>query len=199
MTRNLWLHSTKFDGSLHYRYPVRLVECSEKSLTTYCEPGVIMESYRGSRTLERHILSHFWLDQPYVLHVEWTRHWQPEYLYVDISTATSWIDGTIRYIDLDLDLILRYGSNAVHLDDVEEFETHRVLWSYPDDLVKDCWAAVEKVRGFLETVKEPFAHSMFAWRPAEPISVCETTCDCASAGPTAFGSTDRRDCLQRGS
>jgi protein associated with RNAse G/E len=171
MMNYLWLHSTKYDGSLHYRYPVRLVERSLERLTTYCEPGTTMESYRGSRIAERHILSLFWRDQSCVLHVEWTRQWQPEYLYIDITTGTSWVEGTIRYIDLDLDLILRQGSTAVQLLDVDEFETHRVRWGYPEDLVRSCWSAVEEVRSLLETGKEPFNPSMFAWRPGEPLRV----------------------------
>jgi protein associated with RNAse G/E len=167
MTSDLWLHSTKYDGTLHYRYPVRLVERSLERLTTYCEPGTPLESYRGSRIVERHILSLFWRDRSYVLHVEWTRQWQPEYLYIDITAGT--IDRTIRYIDLDLDLILRQGSTSAELVDVDEFETHRVSWGYPDDLVKSCWGAVEEVRSLLEMGKEPFTPSMFAWRPGEPL------------------------------
>jgi hypothetical protein len=99
---NLWLHSTKYDGSLHYRYPVRLVQRSDERLITYSEPGDPVESYRGLWTGEKHMLSLFWRERPYVLHVRWDSQWQPEFLYVDIATATSWLDGTIRYIDLDL-------------------------------------------------------------------------------------------------
>jgi hypothetical protein len=164
---NLWLHSTKYDGSLHYRYPVQLVQRLQQRLITYCGPGIAQESYRGSRMTTRHTLSLFWHDKPYVLHVEWNGKWEPEFLYVDITTATSWVDGTIRYIDMDLDLILRLGATEVHLDDADEFEEHRVKWGYPEELVKGCWAAVEEVRGLLKAGKEPFALSMFAWRPGE--------------------------------
>jgi protein associated with RNAse G/E len=166
---NLWLHSTKYDGSLHYRYPVQMVGQSEKCLITYYQPGGPMQSYRGSWTGSKHLLSFFWCDRPYVLHVRWDSQWQAEFLYVDIATATSWLDGTVRYTDMDLDLILRHGATAVDLDDADEFEMHRVAWSYPQELVHGCWAAVEEVRGFLKTGKEPFTPSMFAWRPGEPV------------------------------
>ena len=165
MTPHLELHSTKFDRSLHYRYPVKLVQYAERNLITYCAAGTTAESHRGPRTLERHILSHFWIDKPYVLHAEWNEDWQPDYLYVDITSATSWGDGTVRYIDLDLDLIQRHGSTAVYLDDADEFEIHRVLWEYPDELVKQCWDAVAEVRGLLETSSHPFSDSTFDWRP----------------------------------
>lgn len=169
-----WLHSTKYDGSLHYRYPVHVVDRSGERLVTVCHPGKPVKSYRGAWIGKRHILSHFWRRRPYVLHVVWDSNWSPEFLYVDIATAAQWRDGNVSYIDLDLDLIVRPGAAAVHLDDAEEFEAHRVLWNYPEDLVNACWTAVEEVRGLFETGKEPFALSMFAWRPGQPLN-CEST------------------------
>jgi uncharacterized protein len=174
---DLILHSTKYDGSPHYRYPVQLIQRSEDRLITYFQPGNPIESYRGSWTGTKHFLSFFWRNKPYVLHVRWHTDWRPEFLYVDIATATSWADGTVRYVDLDLDLIVRHGTNHVHLDDADEFETHRVKFSYPDDLVKGCWAAVEEVRGLFEAGKEPFAPSMHNWRPGAVLTVCGGTND----------------------
>ena len=168
---NLILHSTKYDGSPHYRYPVGLVHRSEERLVTFCAPGVPIESYRGAWTGSKHFLSFFWRDRPYVLHVRWDSGWQPEFLYVDIATATSWADGIIRYIDLDLDLILRHGTTAVHLDDADEFEAHRVRFGYPDELVRGCWAAAEEVRGLFAAGTKPFAPSLFNWRPGAPLIV----------------------------
>jgi protein associated with RNAse G/E len=168
---DLWLHSTKYDGSLHYRYPLTLVQRSNERLITYCAPGVPVQSHRGPSTATKHLLSLFWRDRPYVLHVRWDSQWQPEFLYVDIATATSWIDQTVRYIDLDLDLILRHNATSIHLDDEDEFEAHRFRWNYPDELVQRCWAAVQEVRRLLEMGKEPFAPTMFCWRPGQPLRV----------------------------
>ena len=99
-----------------------------------------------------------------------TAQWQPEFLYIDIATATDWNDEAVRYIDLDLDLILRPVWTSVHLDDADEFETNRVRWQYPAELVSGCWAAVAKVRGLLETGQPPFSASMFTWRPGSPLN-----------------------------
>jgi protein associated with RNAse G/E len=167
--RPFLMHSTKYDGSLHYRYPVQLVERSEDRLVTYCEPGIQIQSYRGSSVLKIHILSLFWRNRPYVLHFTWGPDRRPEKIYVDISTNTTWSDDTVGYIDLDLDLIGTHGSPSIHLVDVDEFEEHRQLWSYPEDLVQSCWAAVEEVRALLTSGKPPFAPSMFAWQPGQPV------------------------------
>jgi predicted RNA-binding protein associated with RNAse of E/G family len=141
---------------------------SPERLITFYEPGPPVESYRGNWNGKNHLLSYFWRQRPYVLHVLWDTYWEPKHLYVDIATGTDWADGIVRYVDLDLDLILRHGSTTVELDDEDEFETHRVRWNYPEALVKECWAAVEEVRRLLKAGDEPFAPTMFAWRPAKP-------------------------------
>ena len=162
-----WLNSTKYDGRLHYRYPVIPVRRSEESLVVYSHPGTPVESYRGSWARTKYVLSHFWREKPYVLHVEWDSEWQPSFLYVDIATAVDWDDETVRYIDLDLDLIRRHNSATTELDDEDEFEAHRAQWNYPESLVQDCWKAVEEVRDLLEREEEPFSSTMYSWRPAK--------------------------------
>jgi uncharacterized protein len=165
------LHSTKYDGSRHYRYPVELVERSADRLVTHCQPGTPIESYRGSWTGKKHFLSFFWKEKPYVLHIRWDTGWKPEFLYVDIATGTSWADGIIRYVDLDLDLIVRHGTAHVHLDDADEFESHRVRFGYPQKLVANCWSAVEEVRRLFAEGTKPFNPSLFDWRPGAPLNV----------------------------
>ncbi len=61
---NFLLHSTKYDGTLHYRYPVQLVQESKERLVTYTGPGIPVQSHRGSWTGTKHILSLFWRERP---------------------------------------------------------------------------------------------------------------------------------------
>jgi len=164
------LHSTKYDGSLHYRYAVREVERTAWRLVTYSSPGQAVESHRGPRTGTRNLLSFFVLDQPFVAHIGWDAAWQPLYVYVDISTATSWTADTVGYIDLDLDVIQSHGASAVVLDDEDEFDDRRVRWSYPEPLVQECWAAVAQVRSHFAQGLRPFSAAMFDWRPGAALT-----------------------------
>jgi uncharacterized protein len=166
----LLLHSTKYDGSLHYRYPVVEIQRTEDRLTTFLSPGFPVESYRGGWTSAKYFLSTFWIGRPYVLHVRWDSAWTPEFLYVDITTGTNWNDQLVQYVDLDLDLILRDGSPHIHLDDEDEFDANRVRWNYPPELVKTCRDATGEVRRLLGSGKKPFSTSMFAWRPGAPVN-----------------------------
>jgi len=166
--KQLFVHSTKFDGSLHYHYPVQEIERTGDLLITMTSPGYPVKSYRGEWIGKKRLLSFFWKNRPFVLHVRWEESWTPEFLYVDIAHETSWDDGVARYIDLDLDLILRDKSEEIHLDDEEKFEQHRVLWNYPPQLVSQCRDAVETVRRLLETGEPPFSTTVFSWRPGSP-------------------------------
>src|SRR5450432_477775 len=163
------MHSTKYDGSLHYRYRVQTIDRTDARLITFSEPGIPIESYRGSWARKHYLLSIFWIDRPYVLHVQWHKTWEPISLYTDIATGTNWRDGSVGYVDMDLDVILPHDSPKIILDDEDEFEEHRLLWKYPDDLVNRCRDAADEVRRLLEARQPPFTPAIFAWRPQQPL------------------------------
>jgi protein associated with RNAse G/E len=166
--KELLVHSTKYDGSLHYRYPVNELQRSDDLLITFTSPGYPVQSYRGEWIGKKRLLSFFWKNRPYVLHVRWEESWIPEFLYVDIAAETRWDDRVVRYIDLDLDLILRHESTSIHLDDEDEFEEHQVRWNYPPQLVAQCREAAVEVRKLLELGQPPFSTVLFSWRPGSP-------------------------------
>jgi hypothetical protein len=166
---DFFMHSKKFDGSPHYRYPVNVVERSDDRLVTYLQQDTAIESYRGSWKTKRHILGFFWLDRPFVLHVIWENEWEPKMLYVDIVTQTCWDDAMVQYVDMDLDVICSTDC-TVKIDDEDEFEEHRVLWKYPPELVQRCHDATSEVRRLFAEGKPPFTPKIFDWRPGLPLN-----------------------------
>ncbi len=167
----LWLHSTKYDGSLHYRHPLKVVEKSERRLITSISPGYPVESYRGKWNTKRNQLSVFWVDRPYVFHVIWEDDWQPKMLYTDIATGTKWEDGVVTYVDMDLDVFVKDGVPGIHLDDEDEVEEHGAKGGYRAELVRGCRDAVEEVRRLLEARELPFSTELFKWRPGEAVGI----------------------------
>jgi protein associated with RNAse G/E len=162
-------HSTKFDGRLHYRYAVRPIVHREDLLITYSAPGSPMESCRERRTTTMHMLAVFHLGRHYNLHVAWHEDWRPMMHYVDIATPATWHDGAVRYVDLDLDVIRGADTGEVKLDDADEFETHRVEWGYPPELVECCWRAADEVKSLFRDGIWPFDDSLYAWRPGQAV------------------------------
>jgi protein associated with RNAse G/E len=117
-----------------------------------------------------HMLAVFQAGRHYNLHVAWHPDWRPKMHYVNIATPATWHDGAVRYVDLDLDLILGAGASEVVLDDADEFERHSREWGYPPDLADRCWAAVEEVRGLFSRKIWPFDGSLYAWRPGQAVT-----------------------------
>jgi uncharacterized protein len=159
------VHSTKYDASLHYRYPMQVVRREPNLIVTYVPPGVAVVSYRGAMTTTRHSLALFWSDRPYNLHINWRADWTPHSHYINVATPATWDDGVLRFIDLDLDVIWQ-ASNHVILDDEDEFERHRDLFGYPPDLVAESWRSRDEVLDLITRRVHPFDGSLYAWRPA---------------------------------
>lgn len=162
--RPMQVHSTKYDGSLHYRYAMSVVRREPNLLVSYTAPGTAVESYRGSMVASRHSLSFYWTERPYNLTINWTIDWRPLSHYINVATPATWDDSTIHFIDLDLDVIWRHD-NTIILDDEDEFELHRVRFGYPNDLITESWRSRDEVQDLITRRIYPFDGSLYEWRP----------------------------------
>jgi uncharacterized protein len=165
MMKNVSVHSTKYDGSLHYRYNTTLVHEEANALMLYMQPGTPIESYRGSMIAEYHNLQIYWSDRRYNLHVSWYADWRPLNHYVNVATPAVWNDGTLNFIDLDLDVIWRSSTGEVILDDEDEFALHQVSFGYPSHLIEQSLRSSLEVRQLIAQRSYPFDGSLHAWRP----------------------------------
>ena len=158
------VHSTKYDGSLHYRYPAAVVREEPNLLVLYGACGTPLDSYRGQFLARQHTLECYWSDRFYNLIVMWDEHWQPRLHYVNMATPATWRDGTLRFVDLDLDVIWRVSGEVV-LDDEDEFMLHQTRFAYPSDLIAQVWRSSEEVRAMIAQQLYPFDGSLHTWRP----------------------------------
>jgi protein associated with RNAse G/E len=159
------VHSTKYDGSLHYRYQTTIVREEADLLMLYVLPGTPFESYRGQLHASRHSLQLYWSDRFYNLHINWDADWRPHSHYINVATPATWHDGALRFIDLDLDVIWRAKTGEVILDDEDEFMVHQARFGYSASLVECAWRSSEDVRDQIARRAYPFDGSLHAWRP----------------------------------
>jgi protein associated with RNAse G/E len=160
--------STKYDGSMHYRYPATVVDDTGDRLRAWVPAGTPMRSYRGDRRSPRHFLRVHETCRDWNLEVMWEPDWRPSKHYVNIALPSTWHDGTLRFVDLDLDISWWFDGRVVLLD-VDEFTEHRDRFGYPDDVVERAWAAVDEVRGLISMRTPPFDRSLYAWRPSQDL------------------------------
>ena len=77
-------------------------------------------------------------------------------LYVDICTPPVWTsEARVESFDLDLDVALGPDGTVSVLDE-DEFDDHRVRYSYPEELVVGARAATEYVLQSIENRQGPF-------------------------------------------
>jgi hypothetical protein len=158
------VESTKFDGSLHYRYTITVVADEGSQLRAWGPVGTLFQSYRGAYQATRHFLMLHYLDRDWNLEVMWEPDWTPNKHYVNIALPSTWDDGTLRFVDLDLD-ISWWTDGSVRLLDEDEFAEHRKRFHYPQWLVDRAWAAVDEVRALISCRQPPFDGALYHWRP----------------------------------
>ncbi|GIW75931.1 MAG: UPF0374 protein YjjG [Phycisphaerae bacterium] len=162
------ISSTKFDGSLHYQFEADLVQATDREIRVYTPPGVKLLTYRGELMTRSHSLRIFYTDLSWNVMIRWHADWRFEEHYVNIADPATWDGRVVRWVDLDLDLIRRAGSDEPVLDDEQEFERHRIKWGYPEKLVQRVWQTVEQVWQLMRDEKVPFDEQTCLWRPSGP-------------------------------
>lgn len=173
------VHSTKYDGGLHYAFPLNELRRSDGLLIAWMETGRPMRSYRGDGLTRFNSLHYYWADRHYNVTVMWDPAWRPHAVYVNIATPASWDGGVVRFVDLDVDVMWRAGADSAHVEDEDEFELHRAKWRYPPELVARATDALEQVRHFFSNRWMPFSPEMMTWRPGQPppLPVAEIACE----------------------
>jgi protein associated with RNAse G/E len=156
--------STKYDGSLHYRYDVSVVADHGDRILAWGAAGTPMTSYRGDLVAPRHLLRVHDDVSWWNLEVAWEPDWRPNKHYVNIALPSTWDDGVLRFVDLDLD-VSWWADGRVFLLDADEFDEHGERWGYPRDVVDGAWAAVDEVRAMIEGLVWPLDGSLYDWRP----------------------------------
>jgi hypothetical protein len=96
-------------------------------------------------------------------------------VYVDITTPPTWRPGAgpagvaqVRAVDLDLDVVRRFGEREPFVDDEDEFDAHRALMRYPPEVVAAARAECDRVLGQLRRGDEPFGSVAAQWLARAP-------------------------------
>jgi uncharacterized protein len=161
--REVRVEFTKYDGRLHWHFPVRPLGRDQYGSWYGAFQGVQLQ--RG----EEPPVS--W-ECDFVLLVPASGDWVACFnsagkypIYIDVTGPVSTVDGTVSAVDLDLDVV-RLADGQVRLLDEDEFADHQLRFGYPAEVVG---AAVETARTLLEDVglrREPFDTVGPAWLAA---------------------------------
>ena len=153
----------KWNGTLHWHGPAEVLGTDGHGTWLGVRPGAVWrlgadappQPLRGTVFLvppgAAWWLASFPLDDP------------REDVYVDVVTATEWRGPELRLIDLDLD-VLRSVDGVTRLLDEDEFDEHRELMAYPDDVVDRARAVAARLVLDVDARREPFGDASATWR-----------------------------------
>ncbi len=132
--RRVHVLSTKYDGSRHYEYTATLLDQTGPLVRVWVEAGEPYVSYRGQGLMREGFTALFFTDRWYNLFHNLRPMGRRGYLtYANIGTPATFEGDTIRWVDLDVDIVRTV--DAIHVDDEDEFALHQRAMSYPRDLI----------------------------------------------------------------
>lgn len=136
--------STKYDGSLHYEFEAELLGSHGPLIRCRETAGTPWIGYRGEGAIRYQATALYFTDRWYnVSHFHSPAGPRGMEWYVNIGMPASLKDGVLRWVDLDIDIIL--DRSGIRVDDEDEFEEHRRRFGYPEEVVQHVLATRDEV------------------------------------------------------
>lgn len=76
-------------------------------------------------------------------------------VYIDVTDRPRVVDGVVRAVDLDLDVIRRWDDSVEVLDE-DEFAEHQVRYGYPAEVIVEARATCDDLFARLSAATQPF-------------------------------------------
>lgn len=156
MTRDITVRVLKHDGAEYRRWKASL-SCHEGDLIVLdakfdvdVTHEVLGHVQRGTRTVEYYWLGRWYNVFRFLKDDGSTRLW-----YCNVNTPPRFQDGTLTYVDLDVDVLVQPDFSFQVLD-TEEFEANAADYGYSDEEKRQAENAIADLIGLIETRQFPF-------------------------------------------
>ena len=151
------VRSYKYDGRLQRAWPARFVR-SEDSLIVV--EGVFEASVAhpllGIIKAGTHSTEFFWTDRWYSVFLFREPTGEARNFYCNLNTPARLHDGTLSFVDLDVDVLVRPDFSFQVLDE-EEFETHAKVYDYPPLYRRRVQESLSELFSLIEGRQFPFS------------------------------------------
>ena len=147
----------KYDGAEHRRWRATLSRRDDSLLILDAqfedevEHDLLGRIGRGMRTIE-----YYWLDRWYNVFRFLETDGSTKLFYCNVNMPPVLSDGTLIYIDLDIDVLVQPDFSYQVLD-LEEFEANATRFEYPAQVKAETHAAVDELISLIETRQFPFS------------------------------------------
>ncbi len=143
----------KWDGSLHWHFSMEHLGEDEHGIWLGAPPLTPLRRGAEPPIVQQHA---FALLAP--ASGSWVACWNAAgrvEIYVDVTSAPVWDDGTLTTVDVDLDVV-RYRDGTTALLDEDEFADHQVRLAYPPDVVETAERTAKWLMEVVAARVEPF-------------------------------------------
>ena len=146
----------KNDGRIHYEQELRLIEEYNGHVVLSGDIGRQLKHYtrQAVYTFDKETLEYFFADRWYTAALVFGEDGEIVHVYCNIAFPCNISEGLVEFTDLDVDVIVRDGQ--IEVVDVDEFEAHRGIYNYDDELERKVFAAVDRVKKDIVQRNYPF-------------------------------------------
>ncbi len=147
----------KYDGSVHRSWSCRLLE---ETADLYTLHGVFEREIKHPLlgTIESGTVSveYYWKKRWYNVF----KFYEPDQTfrnyYCNVNTPPEFSGGVLKYVDLDIDVLVKPDLSYQILD-ADEFAENAVKHQYPIDLIERANRALDQILDLIKTKRFPFA------------------------------------------
>jgi protein associated with RNAse G/E len=145
----------KFDLSVYRIHSKRIIGWKDGALILEGAPGEDVQAYGGSWKTTHYDITYWWFDRWFSVYEFYDSRGQFEFFYVNIQQPSKLEGDTIQLVDLDLDLLVKHDLSWELLDE-DEFQLHRLEYSYPPELLTQVRLTIDDVQTRIKGLDFPF-------------------------------------------
>jgi protein associated with RNAse G/E len=154
--RPIHVVSTKYDGSPHWEFDSFFVAERGPLLIATNFAGQELRNKAGLWKTPYDVRNHFWTDRWYnAMRCDRPKGGGLEYWYCNVTTPAEYDGETVRYMDLDLDVLV-FPDGRTKVVDEDEFLEHSVRMGYPPDVIEQARRAVDELVALAREGQFPF-------------------------------------------
>lgn len=146
----------KFDGRLHYEQTLELFEKFDNHVVLKGVKGreLIHHTRNSVFKFDKNTLEYFFTDRWYTAAIIFDDNGNVVHVYCNIALPCTILEHSVEFVDLDVDVVVRNGK--IEVIDIDEFEEHKILYKYDEELEKKIFIAVDTVKTDITKGNYPF-------------------------------------------
>ena len=146
----------KYDRRIHYEQPLQLEEKFRNHIVLRGAKGRELTHYTRDAVykFDAATYEYFFTDRWYTAALVVDDDGKVVHVYCNIALPCKITDDTVEFVDLDVDVLVREGK--IKVVDIEEFEEHKELYGYSENLEAKVFEAVDIVKRDIIDGNYPF-------------------------------------------